>query len=148
LGKFSILASLKSFFKSFSLTKEIKTVAKAGKMIETTKTVTKVLSWGNAAKVVISGAIVYWFFSGGLVSAVSSSLGVPDWISSILLVLLGGAVVFILLLFIFRWLSSKLRARPFKPAYGNRPRNSSGNYRYNNNYNKNTKNKNTGRGRK
>jgi len=84
----------------------------------------RILSWANAAKVAVSGAVVYYIFNGGLVAATSDALNIPEWMSSVLWYV----IVFVAIVLFLRFLLSYFRnrsARVFKPRYNN----NSGNYK-------------------
>ena len=98
----SIAKSLSKFFKGGSAA-----AGAAGAAGAAPQVVTKVLTWGNAAKVAVVGAFTYLFLSGGASNVVAKTLGVPEPVAQVLIVF----IFLVLLMFVIRYLVNYAREK-------------------------------------
>lgn len=96
----SIAKSLSKFFKGGSAA-----AGAAGAAGAAPQVVTKVLTWGNVAKVAVVGAFTYLFLSGGASNVVAKTLGVPEPVGQVLIIF----IFLVLLMFIIRFLVNYTR---------------------------------------
>jgi hypothetical protein len=79
-----------------------------------TKTVTKVLTWGNATKVAIVGVGGWLLLSGGLSSMIAGALGVPEWFAQILIYLGIFVVIIWIINYIRNWIKRGTRSISYR----------------------------------
>ena len=79
-----------------AVSKAVKPVGKAAAE-GAAKAGTKVISWGNAAKVTLAAGVGFLFFTGGLPKLLSGVTGLPEWASQLII---AAVIIYLALTFI------------------------------------------------